>query len=339
MRKVLLVGAVLAVLLGLAGFIAAAPEPSAAAKGASTHGQSQRSPLRKSNKATKSTVPAAFHKSPHHNWTRWADHTLRLGDRGLAVRGLQWMLLGTTHGPNIRPANKACASCVNHSRRYWHIRHYKPTGRYARQTVLEVQTLKRRLGYPVGRANGDAGPKLRLYLIGAKPLPKDYRARAQKRYNVWRSRLHTQNPWVSRVLKLANQAIAWSDHYFYTQSPHRSDFLNGIGPPWPKGGDCSGSVSALYKLAGGPATGSVFPYDWTGSMQDRGHVVWRAGESLTKLKPGDLVFYGYGGAPYTHVAMVISKDGGRVYTFGNDACPCNSSTLYRSDVRIARRYP
>src|SRR6188472_4225532 len=107
------------------------------------------------------------------------------------------MLLGTKTGPNVRPAEKACADCFNHSARYWHIRHYKPTGRYARQTVLEVQTAKRRLGYPLGRANGDAGPLLQKYLTGAKPLPKSYRATAQKRYNVWKSRLHSQFGWVS----------------------------------------------------------------------------------------------------------------------------------------------
>lgn len=266
--------------------------------------------------------------------TKCAMRTVQHNDRGLCVRAIQWLLTGFDPAWRCKYARKQGQRGANADCGYWHIRSAKPTGHVGRATVLQIQKAKFRLGYPAGRANGAAGPKFRAYLLG-RPLPHSYVDKKEQRYRAWRVNKRGPPAKVKRLLELANRAIAYHEHYYYTQTSHRSDFLGGVLPKQ-LGFDCSGSISALYKLSGLPATGSAFPYDWTGSMQDRGRIVWHAGEALTKLHLGDLVFYGFGGAPYTHVAMVIAP--GRVYTAGHTGCPCNASILYRDDVRIARRY-
>lgn len=294
----------------------------------------------RSNPPTAGTRHVTRPKISHYKGRPCGQRTLEHGDRGPCVRDLQYLLSGANAPPLWRPyyARKKGQSGANVDLKYWRTRDDKITGHYGLQTIKGVQKMKYRLGYAPQKSNGAAGPNLRAYLLG-RPLPPAYVDRKEFRYHAWKKASEGPGPRVQKLLALANQAIQWSSHYYYTQTSARSDFLRGIGPPWPKGGDCSGSVSALYWLTFGRSvpTGSAYPYDWTGSMQDRGHIVWSAGQSLSRLHQGDLVFYGYG-SPYTHVAMVISRDGSRVYTFGNDSCPCNSSTLYRSDARIARRY-
>jgi hypothetical protein len=337
-RRVLLLLAALSVLLALACSSAVAENSSSAARKATTQAQRQGSPRANKPSASPPRLPATRANGRLVN-EHCSRQTLEHNDRGKCVRAIQWLLRGRDPAWRCKYAIKKHQKGANSNCRYWRIRKGEPSGVYGRATVLAVQTAKRRLGYDVHRANGAAGPKLRAYLLG-RPLPRSYVDRKEKRFWAWHGRSEGPGEKMKKLMGLAAQAIAWSDHYFYTQTSRRSDFLTGLGPPWPKGGDCSGSVAAMYRLAYGASvqTGSYSPWDWTGSMQDRGRVVWRAGESLTKLHLGDLVFYGYGGAPFTHVAMVISRDGGRVYTFGNDDCPCNASTLYRGDARIARRY-
>jgi hypothetical protein len=291
-----------------------------------------------SNAPSKQPPPLAPTKRKGHRVDKnCSTATLVHNDRGRCVRDLQWLL--TAQDPAWRPtrAYKGHQHGANVDRRYWRIRTDNPTGVYGKATTWQVQTVKRKLGFPVQSANGAAGPKLRAYLLG-RPLPQNYLDRKEKRYQVWKERSAGPAPRVRKLIDLAYRAIALHNWFYYTQTSSRSDLVRyGHLPPPRMGGDCSGSISALYKIAGLPATGSVFPYDWTGSMQARGHVVWRAGQSLTRLKPGDLVFYG----PYPefhHVTMVLTKDGGRVYSFGQNGCPCNNSTLYRGDAQLARRY-
>ncbi len=294
----------------------------------------------RSNGPTRSPKPAGPTKAHGRTVsTNCSTRTLVHNDRGACIRSVQWLL--AANDPSWRPTRARkhahghdCGA--NCAKGYWRIRPGKPSGVYGKATILEVQKAKYRLGYPAGQANGAAGPKFRAYLLG-RPLPAKYVDAKENRYQAWRKARSGPNPKVKHLIELAYRAISLHDHFYYTQTSHRSDFLTGLGPPYPKGGDCSGSVAALYRLSFGSSiqTGSYSPWDWTGSMQDRGRIVWRAGQSLTRLRPGDLVFYGYG-SPFHHVAMVIAP--GRVYSFGQQGCPCNNSTLYRDDARIARRY-
>jgi hypothetical protein len=275
-----------------------------------------------------------------------ARRTLVLNDRGRCVRALHWLL--TAEKPAIRPARKAKGA--NHNRRYWHLRNASAhNGVYGKATVLAVQKAKWRLGYPSGQANGAAGPKLRAYLLGSRRLPKAYVGSQPKRYQAWKAQQHKSAD-VKGLLRDAAYLLEanWRVHYTQTMTgPHgRLSLLTHYprGPPigGELYGDCSGTVEALYIWNGfpdpaGPGAYRHYPSVavYTGTQVQHGTRVWRAGESLSRIPVGALVFYGGPGGG-SHVAMYIGN--GRVFSHGSEGCPCNNSVLYRDDAYEARRY-
>jgi hypothetical protein len=261
------------------------------------------------------------HRDLHHN------------DRGACVRQLQWLLSGQD------PAKRRGS--------YWHFRS-KPSGVFGKATILQVQKAKYRLGFPAGSAVGVAGARFRAYLLG-RPLPTAYRVASGKREAAW----FTKRSSGGKVLGMIHRArylITQASRIHYTQTmtgPNgRLSMLlyHPRGPPasgdlW---ADCSGSVEALYIWAGLPdpaGPGAIQRYPgaavYTGSQAEHGRLVWRRGESLTKLKPGDLIFYG-NGAPWHHVTMYLGD--GRVFSHGSEDGPYNNSVYYRPDAGEARRY-
>ncbi len=276
--------------------------------------------------------------------TYCAQRILTFGDRGKCVRAIQWLLTGGE--PSVRPAKKSHGA--NSDKSYWRVRD-GGFGVYGKATVKQVQLAKWRLGYPSGQANGASGPKFRKYLLGQLDLPKGYRSAEGKRYVGWKA----QNNKGSKVVALIHTArylITQRDRIHYTQTMtgpngRLSMLLNyARGPPasgqlW---ADCSGAVEALYIWAGlsDPAgAGAYQAYPgvavYTGTQAQHGRRVWRAGQSLSLLRPGDLLFYG--DPPiFHHVSMYLGN--GRAFSHGSEPGPLDLAVLYRSDAYEARRY-
>lgn len=279
---------------------------------------------------------------------RCATKEIHRGDRGRCVLQAGWLL--GAHDPALRHGP------------YWRVRKVAPARKAGPRFVGNVRAIKWRLGYPAKKVRGSWGPTLRGYLLSKRvrvkghdrlvalhPLPLKYRIRSAKRHLEWDyDRRHPKvKPLTARVKSMvadANYAIAHAYSIYYTQSQsHREDFRTRNckatpcrGPPLDHmGGDCSGTIEGLYYRAGLPDPSGPFAnYYGATSTQQRGVVVWQPGQTLTKLHPGDLVFYGY---PIGHVSMVLDYSG-HVFSHGSDAGPLRLPALYRSDARLARRY-
>jgi peptidoglycan hydrolase-like protein with peptidoglycan-binding domain len=145
----------------------------------------------------------------------------------------------------------------------------------------------------------------------------------------------------SKSSEIRSNLITWAEWYVrqggkYLQArPYERD----VPPVLPLANDCSGSVSHLFKLSGGPdPSGNGFSGSgYTGTMQTRGARI-----SLSdRLLPGDLIFYGVqAGGVAQHVVMHLDAD--RIFTFGATPPTITSySTYWRSGRRTdigARRY-
>ncbi len=280
--------------------------------------------------------------------THCAKRTLSLNDRGKCVRSIQWLL--GANDPAFRPkyARRKHQAGANVDGRYWRVRSGKPSGTYGRASVLAVQKLKYRLGYPPARANGAAGPKLHAYLLG-RPLPSSYVDAKEKRYQAWKQ-ASDKGSKLSAMLHDASYLLNAAGRVHYTQQMTGPDgrlsllIYHPRGPPIPGSiwGDCSGTVEALYIWNGLPdpaGSGAWQHYPaaavYTGTQAAHGRRVWQPGQSLTNLRAGDLIFYGGPGGG-SHVAMYIGN--GRVFSHGSEGGPYNSSLFYRSDVYEGRRY-
>ena len=121
----------------------------------------------------------------------------------------------------------------------------------------------------------------------------------------------------------------------YTQTYLRTEVFNG----W---SDCSSLCWKLYEKAYGIYVGS-----WTGEQVLKGRLLFKRGsrvsyakitaEEMKKLQPGDLLFYGDGGAD--HVEMYIGD--GKQIGHGHGWGPIISNTLnysHSSGFYQARRY-
>lgn len=99
--------------------------------------------------------------------------------------------------------------------------------------------------------------------------------------------------------------------------------------------DCSSAVTGLYYMAGLRDPNELHYSGWgyTGTLCQHG---WKVRGST---QVGDLVFYGYGGPPWHHVAIVYSlAEGVRVWSHGHEGAPEILPINYRSDTRQVRRY-
>lgn len=260
--------------------------------------------------------------------THCSQQYLHRGDRGACVKAAAWLLQG--HEPMRRSLR---------THKYFHVRHTSLTSHFGKRMARQTRGMKYRLGYTRNEINGVWGPNVWAYVVGSKLRPLSMRIRAGKRYQHHlhpRPRVRPSSARVARMLALARAAIAHnyanSGRYYYTQGGNRSNFYNGI-TNWPEGGDCSGSILGLEHLAGVPATGGTY-FGYTGTIAN-GRVVWRRGQSVSRLRPGDLIVYGWRW-PYDHVAMLLNR-ALRVYSFGSTNCPCNLPAFYRFDAALAVR--
>ena len=135
-----------------------------------------------------------------------------------------------------------------------------------------------------------------------------------------------------------SELVTWAEWYVaqrgsvYSQNrPYQRD----DPPDPPLVNDCSGSAHHLCKLAGLPdPSGNGFNGSgYTGTMVDAGTRVELPYSGADGLKAGDLVFYGGGSGPTTHV--VIMLDGGRLFTFGSEP---PTITTYAGYWTSGRRY-
>lgn len=255
------------------------------------------------------------------------------GDRGICVKDLSFLY--TAPG----------APAVRHGV-YWRVRPPRLglTSFYGDALRRETRRIKFRLGFKRAFVDGRvAGPLLRAYLLGKRQIPVACtghvacRNLAGKRRNAYEyARKHATpatNGKLAALITMARRSIelnrADGNRFYYTQGSHRIDFLDGFNS-FPEGGDCSGSIWAMARHVGLKSPGT-----WTGDMQSFGSVSWTHGQPLTRLLPGDLIFYGHT-RPFDHVAMVLDYHG-HVYTDGSTTCPCEEPVLYRFDAYLARR--
>lgn len=252
---------------------------------------------------------------------------------------------------NVR-SQKACAANY-----LLHRKHLRP----AKRGVI-VNTLKRKQGckftyrsraatraaywklgwprpYVKSKAGGKYGPRLHSVLLGRTFRPLDYRIRAAARKNAAAKKLATKAPTagIALAVQYANylERNAWRVHY--TQSSWRWQVVTRHWPPLTYSiyGDCSSTVTGIYRQAHLPDPNQLgWGGGYTGTLAQHGRVVWRVGQSLSLLKPGDLVFYGR--YPFHHVVMY--KGGGRVSSHGSARGPYDVPVLYRLDAYYARRY-
>jgi cell wall-associated NlpC family hydrolase len=122
----------------------------------------------------------------------------------------------------------------------------------------------------------------------------------------------------------------------YTMGPLRMwGVKNKVRPPKvPPYEDCSSFATWCYWVAGakdpnGPAF-NFNGYGYTGTQIQAGRSI-----STTRLKRGDLVFYGRRSVP-SHVAIYVGD--GRVVSHGSEVGPLLLSRTYRSDFHSARTY-
>jgi hypothetical protein len=186
-------------------------------------------------------------------------------------------------------------------------------------------------GYP--NADGKYGPKAHAAL---SPRMDAYERKLMKAVY---DKLHAPKP-KPGTLTVRQQALSAArlvyDHrysHYYTQDSRRwQGIANKVRPPrYPTYSDCSSFVTWCYWLSRGGSSdimnGQAWRAGYTGTLTNHGTRV-----SLSNMKPGDLVFYGF---PVNHVAIYVG--GGRVISHGHDPVGLYS-VYYRRDVNHARSY-
>lgn len=126
----------------------------------------------------------------------------------------------------------------------------------------------------------------------------------------------------------------------YTQSSRRMTIVRKrLIPPFGATviyEDCSSAVTGLYFMAGlhDPNDLHYSGYGYTGTLCQNGKKI------VSAARVGDLVFYGSGGPPWKHVAIVYSLADGqvKVWSHGHEGGPEILPINYRSDTRQVRRY-
>lgn len=246
--------------------------------------------------------------------------------RGQQVKNLQWLLGG--HKPSVYRIQAFRA---------------KVNGVYGKRTVDAVHNMKYRLGYPKTALGGKtAGPTFIAYLKG-KRRPFSYRLEAGKRYVALHAYQIKHPPLSDKMKVLVSDAAYLVNHrnlVGYSQAVRMQIVRNRIHlPPLTRFvyEDCSSAVTALYWLSGlpDPNNRGYDGYGFTGTQADHGVIVWHLGDSLGKLKVGDIVFYG-GGFPHHHEAVYVGN--GRVFSHGSSSGPFTLPVVYRADAVNAHRY-
>lgn len=250
---------------------------------------------------------------------------LHPGQHGQRVAALQWVLAG--HKPAA-----------------YRYGFYKGpiTGRFDAKTATALKATKWRLGYPTNAAKQPVAGRLFFLVIEHKvQRPLAWRLAAGRRANRAVTFKPAPLPKPARTLiRDADYLIAHGALVRYTQTAARMTIVRDRLqlPPlartiWE---DCSSSITGLYWLArlADPNGLDYNGQGYTGTQAVHGRVVWRLGQPLSKLRPGDIVFYG--AFPHSHETMYLGA--GRVFSNGSDAGPFNLPVLYRGDAVYARRY-
>jgi hypothetical protein len=254
-----------------------------------------------------------------------AHFRLEPGSTGQRVKDLQWLLAG-----NDPAAFK--------------YRYYagKTTGEFDAATARALKNTKWRLGYPTNAANQAVATDLFFRVIEKKVIrPFDWRLAAGNRANratPFPEPAPVPTP-VQTLVRDADYLISRAVLVHYSQRTRMQIVLLRLRiPPLLRQiyEDCSSSVTGLYWLAGlrDPNGFGYTGLGYTGTLKNHGRVVWRIGQPLTLLRPGDLIFYGRG--TFSHVTMYLAS--GRVYSHGSERGPYNLPALYRGDAYYARRY-
>lgn len=264
---------------------------------------------------------------------------LSTGAKGRAVCGAQWLLSG--HKPSRFTTGKLAVRTYRLAR---------PASRgagcqYGRRMRRATRDAYWKLGWPAWYTHSPAaeryGPVLRDVLTGARPRPIAYRVAAGKRANratVFSARSSTPVK-VRRMVADARYLIVHRALVHYSQS-NRMQIVRGRLnlPPLTRSiwEDCSSSTTGLYWLAHLPDPNDLgyAGYGYTGTQANHGRLVWVHGQSLTRLRPGDLIFYGRW--PYRHVSMYLGA--GLVFSHGSEGGPYLLPVLYRTDAATAHRY-
>ena len=250
---------------------------------------------------------------------------LRPGAHGQLVRDLQWVLAGH------RPAAYKFALYKG-----------KITGRLDPSTETSLKATKWRLGYPVNAAKQPVANRLFFLVIEHKvQRPLAWRLAAGRRANRATDFHARPVPAAAKVLlRDARDLIAHAGLVHYTQSARRMTIVRDRVklPSLTRQiyEDCSSSVTGLYWLAKlrDPNDLGYNGQGYTGTMALHGRVVWRLGQPLTLLRPGDVIFYG--AFPHSHETMYLGL--GRVFSNGSEGGPYDLPALYRGDAVYARRY-
>lgn len=244
---------------------------------------------------------------------------------GQAVKNVQWVISG--HSPAVLKVHT----------------YYGPiTGNYGKRTTLAVRRAKYALGYPTRLLNGEvAGGTFVRYIKGEQTRPLSYRITAGARR--WQSTAKPDSvplpPRVQVLVRDAKHLIERASLVHYSQARRMQIVVGHLAiPPLTRAiyEDCSSSTTGLYWLArlADPNGLGYNGFGFTGTQANHGRTVWRLGQSLARLLPGDLIFYG----PYPHRHVTMYLGAGRVFSHGSEAGPYNLPALYRPDAAYARRY-
>jgi hypothetical protein len=250
---------------------------------------------------------------------------LHPGQHGPRVAALQWVLAG--HKPAAY--------------RYGFYKG-KVDGRFGPSTAAALKATKWRLGYPTNAAKQPVANQLFFLVIEHKvQRPLAWRLAAGRRANRATSFKPAAPTGPARILiRDADFLIAHAQLVHYTQGGARMTIVRDRLqlPPLARAisEDCSSSTTGLYWLAKLPDPNGLgySGQGYTGTEAEHGRVVWRLGDSLALLKPGDLIFYGR--FPHSHVTMYLGN--GRVFSHGSEGGPYDLPALYRGDAVYARRY-
>lgn len=216
---------------------------------------------------------------------------------------------------------------------------------YGKRAQKAVRDAYWKLGWPVWFVNSARatryGPVLHAVLLGKQQRPLSYRITAGKR--AWRAAQKPKPPpldaKVQRLVDTARYLIRHANLVHYSQRTRMQIVRYRLRIPpllrriWE---DCSSSITGLYWLAGlaDPNGLGYNGFGYTGTQSNQGRPSWRAGQSLSRLKPGDLIFYGRW--PHKHVTLYLG--GGLVYSHGTERGPYLLPALYRTDAVYAHRY-
>lgn len=259
-----------------------------------------------------------------------ANPSLHRYQTGKQVKGLQWLLQGhqlQRHGRKVGFQVHSYRGPLN--------------GVYDLRTARAVKNTKYKLGWPSKSLDGKrAGRRFFDVLEGKQTRPASWRLRAGNRVRVPTPKPAPVSDKAKVLLADAQYLVDHRSLVAYSQVIRMQIVKQKILLPPLKRyiyEDCSSSVTGLYWLAHLPDPNGLGynGYGYTGTQAAHGVVVWRIGQPLSQLKPGDLIFYG-GGWPHHHVTMYLGN--GRVFSHGTSLGPYNLPVLYRSDAVGAHRY-